>query len=490
MELSNTLKKVEDFSPLTGVFPPKEINDTILSKYIKHISNIIEQIIKYKTDQGTYVPHYVIETKTYLEKGKVHIPYIRLIINNKYLLFNANDSIKFKSLLDRLQSIIDNIKDEYAGYDYTYRYFNFFNDNSYLYQINRTRTEIDPEIFVTGTVNNNYGELVFKSLMDNRFIFYDREIEDMFKKNFDIFNGYPFANTIGWTKDMIFTELTKLELFHEEITPVQIIGFDFEKNNGEEKVKDRYLRNYPNLEKHGLTYYSNDYDTEYLDEGGESHSYNYTISENITVLSEPHLLLKRLPKFALEQLYYFGYKPTLKVEKLLDIPNIDTITLRRMFELYFPTPINLDELLRYTKEDFLDIIRRHITMKQFHIEIPTTSKELILQPGGRMYLHYLTKKAVPFSREVTPLVTPQLIQENVRTAKLKQEQEDLRNRLISIPETYKKYLQNCEDVAVDYRTVLFDAIELGLSTQLTRDMEKSEICSIISRYLKIHYNVF
>jgi len=439
---------LEQFDVLDGVLPTKAINELILGKYKPILHNITKEI--------SIVQEIMVLWLDYINRD-IDNNRSRVILSIKYQINIMNDIISGKigrhhdtsrinkELLahhrNQLQNVSDNIRKDYTSYNYDASYIVFFEKNSFLYNINRKNLDLDVFTFKIGTINDNYGNEFMNKFLEKGLAsksnigpedYYD--LEPFLRETGHNFHSFSPTNGIGWTKQKLIDALGQHELFKEEIIPIQKEYFYY--NFDKYLTENRFQRRYPKLEELGLYYPDQEFEIYMNNEYRKKHPpesefVNIKLEGNITKTDEPHSLLKRIPKYVLEQFYH----------------------------KYFYPRLSKQELMNYQKSDILDIISRDITMKGFHREIPEISQALILQPGGRTYSKYMQQ--------------PGLFQKRLE---------------VQVPQEYRKYLSNCDDVNVGRDIILYDIIELGLSNQVIRGMSKMDLCNIIKNYLKIHYD--
>ena len=448
-------------SPLDGVYPTKAINEIILNKYRQPIIKVLES---FNLEPTEYLERLVHGLYYYIERVKAAQDPVKLftglnqLINNKFQKFTDEEYRDNVIFINDLRVIIESIKAEYIGYNYEYDYFMFYEKNAYLYNINKLNVNFDINTFVTGTINKDFSkevitEYAFIQGLDISGIYRHPYLLHDLKKDKKKFYTVP-TGRIGWSKQKILDALIQNNLFHEVITPeIRMYTYD----GGRIREEIRYRRNYPELEKLGLIYRHDVYETYLTDENHDEHPVGIRLEGNLTQKDTPHLLLGRLPRYVLEQFYYYVYKPRLNINILPEIQYMDVNTARRMMHEYFPVSIDVNVLMNYQLKDIFDIISRNITMREFHQEIPELSQALILQPGGRTYSKYMQQ--------------PELFQKGPE---------------VQVPQEYRRYLLNCQDVNIGFETIIFDAIELGLTSQLRRGMSRTDVCNIIRNYLQIH----
>ena len=331
--------------------------------------------------------------------------------------------------LNDLNELFIMIKSEFELNHYTWRYFSFFKNDSYMYKLNILNKRIEFDIAESGYISsylsispdkifNTFKERAKKSL--DRYTFDDeRNLSKQERGEFRRVNGeYPL---IGWKRSELLKALKESELFEEKVETVTTYT-----------GKIKYIYTYPKISKKSMS---------------------------IRKL-RPLPIFDRVSKVKLELIYrYVNNYKNINFPKLCSIYYIDTITMLRMLDKFDPNfmggnykNLNVDEICATfgtTKEMVKSMIE----------EIPNISQAIIYQPGGR-YAQNIQKKYADVFKSFEST-----------------ESEELNS-------LYNKYALNCQNPNISEKEIVFDAIELGLVEYISRNMTKEEICKIIKNYIK------
>ena len=386
-----------------GVFLDKETNAKILEDIKDDILKNLN-IIAVKIGPRHYIMSRIEDAVGAIKLNNVSVGII--------ILNNIQTRMKYFGDIDVLTEEINNItkhvdiiKENAKLYGGVFRYFTIFDKNSYMYNLNVNNIRLRFDVAESG--------YVMKPFINESFNFLD-----LFKNNRFVRSGTEneIPNHIGWKKSELIKALSESEFFHENVT---------------ERVNQRgfieYKYEYPNMRPKIVTIRK---------------KRSFPIFDNVT-------------KPVLELLYrHINNYNSINFRKLCAMDKIDDITMKRMLDKFNPTFLNG----KYKDMNHREICSNFEDVREFLIEIPQASQDVLFQPGGR-YAMNVEKKYNTF-----------MGLENKEEEKIK--------------ELYIKYFKNCKDEKITRDDIIFDAIELGLVDQINRNMSKNKICEVIQKYIK------
>jgi len=479
-----------EFTPYDDVFPTEDIDIRIAMKNLANITTLISGIRSEiaripKRDRSWHQTNLfdnLIKSNEYIHNINRDIDIQKewhLLIKN--LLDMINNKFETLALIDQsiLTNLMSTILEDYASVNYEFRYFTFFNMNSYMYNLNRNQIKPASKIFRTGTLYPDKSDIVWKNLLQHGLGFESKwRLGIPRKRGKLLFRHELKQNTIGWSKKALIEALEQSEIFYEEIIPHEkeinyIDYWDYENYN--DMIEDepemtnviekpkvitkkliRYEHVYPNLLKLGMVYNTMEM-ISYLHISPTGETYDeMEVESNYSREPIKQFYLKLLPKYILEQLYHSVYKDWINLHKICTLKYMDIATLRRMIWTYYRPKLSYKQIIDFSAEDMCSIIEQVGVRKRVIKKVPEKSQELLLQPHGRTYMKYM--------------LAPQYIEPKLGAE--------------SIPSAYRIYYQNCSDINKDKTDIIFDAIELGLSNYITRNMTKEDICNLIREYLE------
>jgi len=224
---------------------------------------------------------------------------------------------------------------------------------------------------------------------------------------------------IGWKKSELIAALKESEFFEEKIDSIT-----------EENGSKVYLYTYPKLGPR-----------------------QFIIKKERTLP-----ILDNLSKVKLEYLYrYINNTDNVNFLKLCSIKFIDKVTLIRMLDKFNPNFIRGE----YHSMEVNQICNALTVLRNLPIDQDYIN-EFKYQPGGR-YMKQIQEK---YARDNPGLFKNS---DNIPIEKL--------------PAIYQKYIDNCGSDNITLQEILYDIIELGLSNQINRQMNKEQLCKIIRNYI-------
>ena len=339
--------------------------------------------------------------------------------------YNRTASLKILKLLNKIEAFFQPL-------GYAYRYFMFFDENSYMYNINVNNTKLRFNISESGYCgpdSDNLSKLIFDRFSNIMragapLSHFNHLINSSSKRLNDL--NYEFVtggyDYIGWSKTELISALKESEFFEEHVDEI--------------------------TNSSGFTNYI--------------YTYSY-FGDNVKrkLQSKRNLpIFEYVPKLYLELIYrYINNYKDINLRSLCKSPYIDNITLYRMLDKFDPTFLN-GKYKELSVNEICNVLGVDVITSSM-LEIPQLSQDILYQPGGR-YEKEVRKKYNTFMG-------------------VKEEEK------IEIKEIYNKYLLNCEDKTIPIQSVIFDAIELGLFEQINRNMTREEICEIIRQYIVTLY---
>ena len=342
-------------------------------------------------------------------------------------------SAKFVSIYDnnRLKNITRQIEADCKLKGYVYKYFNFFNEDCYMYKINILNKKLEYDIAESGYVTEK-SEIIKNVAYESLFAFLEENNEDSYQNEVysrlddvevnkmlrsDNLTWYAF---VGWKKKEYIKALKESELFEENVETIETergINYVYTYPNlGHRKITTWRLRSFPILDGIGKVL------LEYL------YRYLNEIGSNVTNLT-----------------------------KLCQIDYIDAPTLQRVL-------VSVDP--KFRGGDVKDLGVNEICSlfnirKELISGIPKISEDIILQPGGK-YARDIQRKYIQ--------QRPGLFKEKLEDVKLKP--------------MYEKYMLRCGDPNIPIQDIIFDAMDLRLTKLINRNMSRDELCRVIRNYLE------
>lgn len=464
------------FGYLDGVYPTKDIDEIIIEKNLKLIESLGDIFVgrwdkkRFRNFIDTVKskrPNSWKDLFLYLSKKWGHLNIdISTSLPRGYSERRGKEKLQIPYNAGRIRFVLNKIIGDYKVYGYSFKYFHFFSDSSYLNNINVHQIEPNLDTFETGKTGPDISEKVLANLLGvGMGLITSYRIRG---SDITIMNNIPEiiqgGINVGWTKQHLIDALAKSELFYEEIVPIErqvtyyLIEYDNEGTEipGEkvEKTFSRYLHRYPNLLKLGMNPDPEDYISFTHFDLNQKFSEDFSIPGNVSIRGESQYYLKMLPKYILEQLYILAYSPKLNLSILCEIPYMDKFVIRRLIQKYFR--VQHDQLIFYpTKSEMCGFLESLRVMGTVLPEIHETSKALIFQPGGQTLRSYMTQP------ELYVGIQPP-----------------------APPSAYFEFYDRCADPNVDKSEIIFDAIQLGLIDKIDRNMTKEEICRIIQRFIR------
>ena len=243
----------------------------------------------------------------------------------------------FDSINARINKIVDTIELRLNNEGFEYRYFAFFNENSYMYNLNTNYTRLKFDIAESGYSYSNSEELaeeVFEEFLENA-------KNNRYLKNSKFLprtNDNQLRKLVGWSKSDLIDALAESEYFKEV-------------------VQDDYNRIhiYPNIGVRIWRYENNKLP-----------------------------LLRYLSKQRLELIYkYVNNYNRINFKTLCDMNGIDTITVRRMLNKFDPTFLNG----KYNDMNVAEICKsfNFNLISRSSLDIKELSENIYFQPGGRYF---------------------------------------------------------------------------------------------------------
>lgn len=407
----------EQENPYVGIFPTrdqhKHVMKTILEKYSNQLGGILSRSI---TD-------YLNTTKKYWDLNDI-IASIRDYNYGDYYIYN-----EIEKLYLTMGFKPEKTYDSYFGFDWN---GTFMNTTTFRYRISFLKNfKITPGIFGMANMQlNNKSNQEIDNYLDTNGISVNSVENGKFISR--VTSSVVKSPKVGWTKEQLFEVLSESGIFDTKITPTDTMipnpRYPKEKEilkyyvNLPSKTVAIYRHEYPNLARIGIP----------------------TIYHNTSYISG--FDAKNLPKYILERIYHRVFNPILDWEEILSNENIDVESIKI-------------EYLRATgKRLYGDTKAALINRRKLFEELPEMAERIIMQPGGSMYLKYVSTlggyKMPPKPREISML-------------------------------DYDFYLRACEDPTKDRFHLTLYAIKLGIGDFVTEKMTKEDICNMIFKQLAI-----
>ena len=418
--------------------PSIELQNSILHRYRDILYKIItdKEVIR-KSNEKCRV--YALE-KLYLHLSKDNITFEYEL---GYILTYLIDIVKINivNIYDKniINNIIYKIVSELSLQNYTFRYFMIFN-NSFMYKLNLLNIKLEYDIAECGyiTVDN-------KNIQDNIFSFLRESLEtdewsvcDYINRNIRMNNlelsyyeeYYNIEILIGWRRSELISALKESEFFEEKIeTRTNSVGNEI------------YIYTYPKLGPREFVI-------------KKKRSLPILDNINKSILEYIYRYINNT-KFNLDSLCSKKFKTNnslIEASKILDKP-----TLVRLFKEYNPNFIG-GVYKNMEVAQICDILNNYKTLyiDKDYIE------SIKYQPGGR-YMKQIQEKYIKNNSEIFT--------------------DSNKIPVEKLPDVYQKYVDNCGNKNMDIKDILYDIIELGLSNQINRQMNKEQLCKIIRNYI-------
>ena len=349
----------------------------------------------------------------------------------KFFINSSSISINIKN---RINYVFNKILNDFKLHNFTFRYFEFFNDKSFMYKLNSLNIKLEYDVAEAGYVTENneiirdnvFSELRYvtnnqkdnfsKSIYENldTSVRVDGNLTEWMES--ELYERVEGDHLIGWTKNELLAALRESEFFEEKVETIT-------KDNG----LQFYLYSYPKLGPR-----------------------KFRIKKQRSLP-----ILDWVSKVKLEYLYkYVNNFNGVNFSKLCSIKFVDKFTLVKMLDKFNPK-FRAGTYKNMEVEQICNALTLSLKLpiNQDYIE------EFRYQPGGR----YMKEIQAKYTKENPGMFKDTLIEK--------------------LPAIYQKYIDNCGNDNISLQEILYDAIELGLSNQINRQMNKEQLCKIIRNYI-------